>query len=152
MVDEPIAELLGDPPRERLELFVDKFDDLAGLDVDQMVVMRVRRGFITRSAIAKLVTLENSRLLEQADSAIDRRDRDFGVDRGGALVKRLDVGVILGLAQHARDRAALLGDPEALVGAQLFDVDSTVHGPRLKWRRDKSQPSSRSFAPESTCA
>ena len=67
-------------------------------------------------------------LLEQADGAVDGGDRDLGVDRGGALVERLDVGVILGLAQDARDGPALLGDAQALVGAQLFDVDLAVHG------------------------
>ena len=41
VVDEAEAELLGDPPLQRLELLVDELDDLAGLDVDQMVVMGV---------------------------------------------------------------------------------------------------------------
>ena len=39
MVDEAEAELLGDPLLQRLELVVDELDDVAGLDVDQMVVM-----------------------------------------------------------------------------------------------------------------
>ena len=39
VVDEAEAELLGDALLQRLELVVDELDDLAGLDVDQMVVM-----------------------------------------------------------------------------------------------------------------
>ena len=39
MVDEAKAELLGDPFLQRFELIVDELDDVAGLDVDQMVVM-----------------------------------------------------------------------------------------------------------------
>ena len=105
MVDEAEAELLGDPLLQRLELLVDELDDLAGLDVDQMVVMRVRRGFVARAAVAELVALEDSGLLEQADGAVDRGDRDLGVDRRGALVQRLDVGMILGFAT-ARGRSS----------------------------------------------
>ena len=78
MIDQAIAKLLGDPPLEHFELLVDEFDDLAGLDVDQMVVMRFRRGFVARAAIAEFMALENPRLLEQADGAIDRCDRDLG--------------------------------------------------------------------------
>ena len=96
MIDEAEAELFGDPPLEHLELLVDELDDLAGLDVDQMVVMRVRRGFIARAAVAEFVPLEDAGFFEQADGAVDRGDRDVGIDRGGALVERLDVGMILG--------------------------------------------------------
>ncbi len=122
---------------------IDELDHLAAFDVDQMIVVRLWRGLIAGAAVAEIVTVENSRLLEQPDGAIDRRDRDPGIDRCGAFVKRLDVGVILRIAQHARDRAALFGDPEALVGAQLFDVDLARHAPRLESQPDKSQPSSR---------
>ena len=120
VVDEAEAELLGDPPLEHLQLLVDELDDLAGLDVDQMVVMGVRRRFVARAAVAELVPLEDARLLEQADGAVDGGDRDVGVDRRGALVKRLDVGMILALAKDAGDDLALLGDAQALVGAQLL--------------------------------
>jgi hypothetical protein len=40
VIDEAEAELLGDLALQRLELVVDELDDVAGLDVDQMVVMR----------------------------------------------------------------------------------------------------------------
>jgi len=46
MIDEAEAEALGDALLERLQLVVDEFDDVAGLDVDQMVVVRFRRGFV----------------------------------------------------------------------------------------------------------
>ena len=98
MVDEAEAELLGDPLLKHLELLVDELDDLAGLDVDQMVVMRFRRGLVARAAVAELVALEDSRFLEQADRAVDGGDRDVGIDRGGAGVERLDVGMVLGFA------------------------------------------------------
>jgi hypothetical protein len=42
-------------------------------------------------------------------------------------MKRLDVGMILRFAQDARNGTALLGNAQALVGAELFDVDLAVH-------------------------
>src|SRR3954447_18337623 len=81
MIDEAEAKALGDALLKRLQLVVDELDDPAGLDVDQMVVVRLRRGFVTRAPIAELVALEDPGLLEQADRTIDRRDRDVGIDR-----------------------------------------------------------------------
>ena len=123
MVDEAEAELLGDPLLKHLELLVDELDDLAGFDVDQMIVMRVRRRFVARAAVAELVALEDAGFLEQADRPVDGGDRDVRVDRGGAGVEGLDVGMVLAVAKNARDRLALFGDPQALVGAQRLDVD-----------------------------
>src|ERR1043165_6490883 len=91
--DQPEAELLGDPALELLEILVDELDDVAGLDVDQMVVMGLAGGFVAGAAIAEIVPLEDSGLLEQADGAVDCGDRDAGVGRGGAGMKRLDVGM-----------------------------------------------------------
>ena len=113
----------GDPPLKLLQLLVDEFDDVAGLDVDQMVVVGFRRRLIARAAVAELVPLEDPRLFEQADGAIDRRDRDVGIDRRGARMERLDVRMVLAVAKDPRDGLALLGDAQPLVGAQLFDVD-----------------------------
>ena len=46
VVDQAEAEPVGDPALQFLEFLVDEFDDLAGLDVDQMVVMRFGRRFV----------------------------------------------------------------------------------------------------------
>ena len=78
MVDQAEAELLGDPLLQRLQLVVDELDDVAGLDVDQMVVMAFRRGLVARAAVAEIVALEDARFLEQADGAVDGGDRDAG--------------------------------------------------------------------------
>ena len=39
MIDEAEAEPLGDPLLQRFQFVVDELDDVAGLDVDQMVVV-----------------------------------------------------------------------------------------------------------------
>ena len=127
MVDQAEAELLGDLLLKRLQLLIDELDDVAGLDVDQVIVMRVRRRFIARAAVAELMPLEDSRLLEQPHRPIDCGDRDVGVDRRRARVQGLDVGMVLAVAEHSGDDPPLLGDPKALVGAQRLDVDLAGH-------------------------
>ena len=49
MVDEAEAELFGDALLQHLELIIDELDDVAGFDVDQMVVVRFRGGLEPRS-------------------------------------------------------------------------------------------------------
>ena len=71
--------------------------------------------------------LQDAGFLEQADGAVDGGDRDAGIDRRGALVQLLDVGMILGFAEHARDDLALLGDAQALFGAERLDIDAAGH-------------------------
>ena len=46
VIDEAEAELLGDLLLKQLELVVDELDDVPRLDVDQMVVMGLRRGLV----------------------------------------------------------------------------------------------------------
>jgi hypothetical protein len=46
-------------------------------------------------------------------------------------VQRLDVRMVLALAQYPSDGTALFSDPQALVGAQLFDVDLAMHAGEL---------------------
>src|SRR6478735_6335086 len=57
VVDEAEAELFGDALLQQLELVVGELDHVSGLDVDQMVVMRFRRSFVARAAVAELVPL-----------------------------------------------------------------------------------------------
>ena len=72
MVDEAVTELFGDLLLKRLDLGVYEFDDLAGFHVDQVIMMGFRSGFVTGTAIAKIVAIENARLFEQPDGTIDR--------------------------------------------------------------------------------
>src|SRR5690349_17263075 len=89
VIDEAEAELLGDALLKRLQLFVDELDDLAGLDVDQVVVVRVRSSFVAGAAVAELVSFEDACLFEQPHGAVDGGDRNLRIDRGGTLVERL---------------------------------------------------------------
>jgi len=127
VIDEAVAELLGDQALEGFELGIDELDDLAGLDVDHVVVMRLGRGFVAGAAIAEVVPVEDAGFFEQANGAVDGRDRDAWVARGGAFVQFLDVGVVLAFRQHLGNDPALVSDPEATLGAERLDVDGLVH-------------------------
>jgi hypothetical protein len=93
-----------------------------------MVVMRLGRRFITRATVAEIVTVENSRFLEQTDSAIDGGDGNAWITRGGAFVQFLDVWVVVTFRKDARDYAALLSNPEPSFRAKRFDVNCLVQG------------------------
>lgn len=123
MVDEAIAQPFGNLALQRFEFGVDEFNDLAGLDVDQMVVVRLWRGFIARATIAKIVAIKNSCLFEQANSAIDRGDGNARIACRGAFVQLFDIGVIGAFRKHLRDYAALFGDPQTPFCAKRFNVD-----------------------------
>ena len=87
--------------------------------------MIVTRLFIAAAAIAEIMLLDHARLFEQADGAIDGGDGDMRVDGRGAAVQLLDVRMVLGAGEHARDNAPLLGHPHAAVSAKFLDP---VHG------------------------
>ena len=42
-------------------------------------------------------------------------------------MERLNVGVVFGLGQDAGDDPALLGNPQAALGAKGFEVDGLMH-------------------------
>ena len=131
VVDQAEAEAMGDAALKILQLLIDEFDDVARFDVDQMVVVRFGRGLVARAAVAELVPFQNAGLLEQADGAIDGRDRDVRVDRGRPRMERLDVRMVLAVAENTGDRLALFGDAQPLVGSELLYVDRAMHGGNL---------------------
>jgi hypothetical protein len=69
------------------------------------------------------VAIENACFLEQAHRSVNRGDRDLGIDRGGALMEHLDIGMVLARRKDLSDDPALVGNPQAAVGAQLFKIN-----------------------------
>ena len=53
MVDEAETKLFGNPLLEVLEFFVDELDDRPGLDVDQLVMLSIRRGLVARASVSE---------------------------------------------------------------------------------------------------
>ena len=77
------------------------------------------------------MAFKNARFLEQPNRSVNRGDRYAAVDRHGAYVQCLDVGMVLGLGQDARDDPPLFGDPKPFFGAQRLDIDPAGHNSRL---------------------
>src|SRR5579875_85023 len=122
VADKDIAELIGHRFLQFFDLLVAEFDHLAGLQVDQMVVMSARHLLVARAAVAEIVTRQDARLFKQAHGAVDGGDADARIDRGGAAVDLFDIGMVGRFRQHARDDPALLGHLQALIEAELLQT------------------------------
>ena len=72
VVDQAITELGSNLLLQGFNFRIDEFHDFAGFHVDQMIMMGFRRGFVTGTAIAKIMAIENARLFEKPDGTIDR--------------------------------------------------------------------------------
>ena len=84
MIDQAIAELAGDHVLDGLDFLVAEFDDRAGADIDQVIVMFVRDQFEPGAAILEIMLGDQPRFLEQIDGAVDGRQRDAVIDGRGA--------------------------------------------------------------------
>jgi len=129
MVNQPVAKSLGNLSLQFLNRFVVKFDDLAGFDVDQMIMMLIGRRLVARAAIPKIMPFENAGIFEKTNGAIDGGDRNAAIDCRGPPVQLLHIGMIAAVGKNASDHAALLGNPQALRMAQRLDVDHSRHEP-----------------------
>src|SRR4051812_50048488 len=76
VVDQLIAELARDLGLQALDLLGLELDHLAGAQIDEMVVMRIRYLLVARTAVAKLVAFDDAGILEQLDGAVDGGDGD----------------------------------------------------------------------------
>ena len=123
MINQAVAQLLGDHTLQSLKFGIDELNHFARFYVDQMIVMRFWRGFIACTPIAKIMPVKDAGFLEQAHSPIDRGNRDTRVDGRGPLVNKFDIGMVFAFRKNTRDHAALLGDAQALVSAKLFQID-----------------------------
>src|SRR5262249_30615399 len=122
MIDQPVTQLLRHLALQGFDLLVLELEHAAGLHVDQMVVMLFRRLFVARPAAAELVALEDVRLLEQPQRPIYRGDADARIDCRRPVMQLLDVGMIGGIGQDARDHPALAGHLQAPLSAKQLDA------------------------------
>src|SRR5229473_2740476 len=135
MLDEPVAQSLGDVALQLLDLLVAELDDAAGLQVDEMVVMVGRHLLVACAAVAEIMARQDVRLLEEAHGAVHGGDADLGIDLVGAAVDGLDIGVIGRVREHAHDDTALLGHLQALIETKLFEPRG--HPTRHNWRQPR---------------
>ncbi len=97
MVDQLESQLLGHAALELFDILIAEFDHAAGRHVDQVVVMGFRHLLIARAAVAEIVAFEDAGILEQLDGAVDGGNGNMGVDRRGAAVQVLRIGMVSGL-------------------------------------------------------
>src|SRR5688572_21330685 len=102
MIDQPEAELLRDLALQGFELRIDELDHVPRLDIDEVIMMDLGGCFIAGAAVPELMPLENAGLFEQANRAIDGRDRYARIDRRRPRMERLDIGMIIRFRKHAR--------------------------------------------------
>src|SRR3546814_16620695 len=67
VIDEAITQLFGDLALQRFQFRIDEFDHLAGFAVDEMIVMRLGRGFVSGAPGAEIITVEADRLSERTE-------------------------------------------------------------------------------------
>ena len=93
VVDEAVAEPAGDLGLQRLDLLGPELDHVAGLEVDQVVVVLARGLLVARAPAAELEPLDDALGLEELHGPVDGRERDRGRrprPRGGAVRRRPD--------------------------------------------------------------
>ncbi len=130
MVNEAEAKLFSNLPLQGFKLGIDKFDHLAGFNIDQMVMMCLGCRLIARTTVAEIVAIEDSGLFEETDGPIDSGNRNSGVDCGGAHMECFDIRMVFGFGKNARNNSPLLGNAQALFGTKRFDINASGHGGR----------------------
>src|SRR5690606_15012717 len=121
MIDQCIAELARYFLLQALNFLVHELDDLAGLHVDQMIMMFVGRLFIAGAPVTKLMALQDAGFLEELHSTIDRGDRDARIDRDCTLIKLFYIRVIRRFREDAGDHAPLLRHLQTTLDAESFN-------------------------------
>src|SRR5258708_2197898 len=70
MLDEPVAQSLGDVALQLLDLLVAELDDAASLQVDEVVVMVGRHLLVARASVAEIMARQDVGLLEPPHHAV----------------------------------------------------------------------------------
>jgi hypothetical protein len=82
VINEAEPQLFGNLLLQGFQFGINEFDDAARFDIDQMIMMRLRRGFIARPTVAKIMTIQYTCLFKEAHGAIDGCNGNAGINRG----------------------------------------------------------------------
>jgi hypothetical protein len=121
VADQAKAELARHGLLQALDLLVLELDHLAGLHVDEVIVMAVPGRLIARAAVAELMALKNAGAFEQAHGAVHGGERNAGIAGTRPAINLLDIGVVVRLRQHLGDHPALTGHAHPPLGAEALD-------------------------------
>jgi hypothetical protein len=122
VIDQAISELTRHFGLQTLDFRGLEFNHFAGTQIDEMVVVAFAQLLVARPPGAKIVSLHNTSVLEQLDSAVNRRDRNPAVNQSAAAKQLLDVRVILSSGQDAGNDPPLLGHAHTFGDALSLDV------------------------------
>ncbi len=87
-------------------------------------------GLVAGPAGAEIMAGDDAGILEQLDRAVDGGDGNLRVHLRGAAAESLDIGIVGGRRQYARDGAALFGHamPLATQSSSRFSLSSLTVG------------------------
>ncbi len=95
MIHQAVTEPLGNRTLKLLDLGVLKFNYLARLYIDQVVVVAVTGTFIARPTVTEIMPLEQIGVLKETDRSINRRQANSWIEIGSALIDNFDIGMVI---------------------------------------------------------
>ncbi len=122
---EPVIhKLIAQFPRysflKQFNLFITKFDDLAGMQVDQVIMMFFRYLFVARPPISEIVTFQNTGIFEQSDRPVNRGNGNPVIYCGCPAIYFFHIGVIVGFGQDPRNDTTLVRHAHPFFDTDVF--------------------------------
>ena len=110
MIDEAKAQPFRYLALQRFQFRIDEFDDLAGFNIDHVIVMSFGRRLVASTAIAEVMPVKNSGFLEKTNGAVHRGNGNARINSRSALVQLFDVRMIDAFRQNSGNNSPLFGD------------------------------------------
>ena len=105
-MDDVETELGRDLALQLFDLFRAEFGDQAGVEVDDVVVMRGVGDLVPRAAVFEGEAEDNAFAFEDREGAVDGGQREAVIEGPGAAVKLGGVGVVLEASVRTLSRAS----------------------------------------------
>lgn len=110
VTNQAIPKLAGNSQVEVFDFRAAKLNDIARVQIDQVVVMFFRRQFVAGAPISKSVTLKNSHLDQLLNGPIHRGKRNALVPNSHTPVQLWYVWMIFSFRKHLSNQLALGGN------------------------------------------
>ena len=101
----------GDLFLKPLDLFGPKFDNVSGINPDEMIMVFLVGCLIARAAIREGMALKDTLGFKNVHGPVNRCDRDTGIDPGYPAMKFHGIRMVGGVQQHLHDDLARLRKP-----------------------------------------
>jgi hypothetical protein len=121
-MDDVITKLAGYFLLQLLDAVGAELDDVAGIHVDQMIVVIPAGLLESRRPTFEGMAVDSAHFLQKFHRPVDRRQRDALVDRLGTAEDFKRVGMVFRLTQYIQDDLARTGDADARLAQRLFVI------------------------------